>query len=69
MQKLGTASIEDPSYVNTMNTGVSQVSIGPICINAIRSKTRESCGRSINGASRLCGKTIMSPNDFEDKDI
>ena len=71
MQKVGTASIEDPSYVNTINTGVFQVSIGPICINAVRIKTRGNCGRSLNGVEmkEKCSKTLMGRKDFEGRDI
>ena len=48
MQKVGDASLEDPSYVNELNTGIYQLSVGPLCMQAVRGKSRGKCGRSIS---------------------
>ena len=67
MQKVGDASLEDPSYVNELNTGIYQLSVGPICMQAVRAKERSKCGRSISAgldASGDCSKQRMEASDI-----
>lgn len=40
--------MEDPTFVNKLNTNINTVSIGQFCFQAIRAKQKENCGRNLS---------------------
>ena len=69
MQMAGDETIKDPTFVNKLNTNINTVSIGQFCMQAIRAKQKENCGRSIDDSYEFnCSGVKYKPEDFNEED-